>query len=115
MSLNWHVSEVVNKDTVCFREVDEGDGKKVRAIRPATERLIWATMAVGISEIKPTNVSEFHKRLKFWSTLRGMNAVKYETVRKHIGLGTNASHKPISKFLKDCYREFETDDIESDL
>lgn len=107
MSLNWNVSKVANSATLCFRiaehdDPSEGISKGDKLLRPATQALIFATMATGLGDITAKNYREFFARLHFVEKLNGayrrqqtapgVHAPVFFTladVRAHIGLNTN--------------------------
>jgi len=55
MSLNYDLSNVENTETVCYTE----DGH----MKPAVEAIIFATMALGLSDITDKNLPEWKQRL----------------------------------------------------
>ena len=108
MALNYNYGDVKDYKTVCLKPND--DPMDVKAgykfkIRPVTDALIWATMAVGFDEISKTNYYEFWLRLNFVEEHQGNYITKWdekeqkshdyyitlEDVKKHIGMWTNAN------------------------
>ena len=98
MSLDFKFDKVADYKNVCW-EADpmpgRPDGKRVAAV---TERLIWATMSIGMGRITEDNYEEFFKRLALYETLilgwyRPTMRSTLAEVRKHIGLTTNACSK----------------------
>jgi hypothetical protein len=117
MALHWSVEDIADSDRVCFEERDplpsEGKpGEKVRALRPLTEALIFATLGVKIGHITESNASEFYARLKVTERLDGPLlyktddegnqidvAVTPEMIRAHVGLRTNVPTEKRAAFL----------------
>lgn len=95
MSLDFQLNAITNWKEVCFVEVD---GR--RQIAPATQALIFSTMAVGIGHLTTERLDEFHWRLQVWEKLHGFELTPREVVIQHIGLRTNVSYETHSKWRK---------------
>lgn len=97
MSLDFKFDKVADYKNVCWEaDVRPGrpDGKRVAVV---TDRLIWATMGIGMSRVTEDNYEEFFKRLALYETLilgwDWQDRTTLADVRKHIGLTTNACSK----------------------
>jgi hypothetical protein len=69
----------------------------------ATERLIFATMGVGINALTDKNAAEFYARVSFSERVNGVPTEFRTTaadVAQHIGLKTNASALTRAQYLK---------------
>lgn len=96
MALNWNIAK-------CSKELKSTDREWA-----ITDRLIWATMFVGIGEITEKNYVEFYSRyhlieLLFGSFLTFKNKDYLTTladVKLRIGLRTNAGPWSHTKFVK---------------
>lgn len=101
MSLDYNISNIEDKDTVCW----DGNG----TMKLMTSHLIWATMFVEIGEIKEDNAGEFYARL---SLLYGIGeAITHvrgdgedvlasaEDIVAHIGLKTNVTTRTRRQWL----------------
>lgn len=99
MSLNWDISKIANKDTVCFRQnADEG-----RVLRGLTERLIWGTLAVDLGRITKQNIVEWEERLQMLGRVYQDDAwtsITRAQLREHIGLETNVITQTRAAFMK---------------
>lgn len=112
MSLNWNVTNVANKDEVCFftatkDEPSRGEKKGEQYLHPVTNALIWWTMAVGIGRITKENAGEFAVRVQMLQQLDETPSeahVTYEQVKAHVGLVTNVSNETRAQFLKKVSR-----------
>jgi len=120
MSLNWSLKNIENQDNLCWIDCPDDfepgmfdsvfvdtDGQKKR-LNYVTSTLIWATMIIGVSEITKKNVDHFFFRLHAWEKINGsflldkngnQNYIKYDDVKQHIGLSTNASTMSNLKFF----------------
>lgn len=112
MSLDWNVAAIVAREGEDYiwpeagpdaAKYDRQPGK--RYLAGQTECMIWATMFVGIGRLTATNADEFAKRLRAWETVAGCisssgEPIPAETVRRHIGLTTNASPIKPAAFAK---------------
>lgn len=101
MSLDFDLTKIANRQTLCF------DAEGIMTAR--TESLIWATMIVGIDAITESNYREFFTRLRMSERAvesllvgEGRQPVlcTLEEVRAHIGLSTNAARLSKSQFAK---------------
>jgi hypothetical protein len=99
MSLNWNLSKIANKDTVCFTTTPDGE----RQLRGLTERLIWTTMSVSLGEITAKNVEEWVFRLHCVGRVYGddsLTTITRDQIAQHIGLTTNVfPNKTRKQFL----------------
>lgn len=114
MSLDFNLQGVKDYNTVCWDTLPErnADGEYRKAMKPKTQALIFATMAVGMGRVDAKTYREFYARLSLWAKFcPGGTAGIYESitlddVRKHIGLSTNVASEPQAKWLKrtaECY------------
>lgn len=106
MALNWSVNKVKDWETL------SKDAKEWNI----TDALIWATMWIGMPEIKKSNAEEFYARVHLHELLAGtaLNTqdgpyyLTKEDVMRRIGLSTNASsmtrHKFNSSLLSKYYK-----------
>ena len=146
MSLNWNLADV--RDEVCWRKStetwpDKGDcSDEQRAaglefMHPATDKLVWATMAVGMPTIKEENYLEFFCRVQIYEALMGKMGwhteesapfwtemdkhlgwewregeswlSKVEVIHANIGLGTNATRETRTQFVSRITKRFKED------
>ena len=107
MPLNWYISKVEDCDNYCF-EPDPENPEKER-ITPLTNQLINMTMAVGMHDITKKNYREFYTRMLLLGLDKSLYTldedgnqvgIQLEDVKRHIGLGTNASSIRLDKLLK---------------
>lgn len=108
MSLNWDITNVANRDSVCWLADPTKEAPERRRLNFVTEALIWATLAVDIGTITADNISEWQWRLafldqcgnrgKFLVTPVKKGSKKLEErgftddeLRQHIGLRTNVT------------------------
>lgn len=100
MSLNWDLSKIKDRETLCWREVTlegEGQQKPGKWLNPDTDMLIWGSMAIGIGELTEENAREWYLRLKLLervgSAIGHKDGKPYtpplETIKAHVGLRTN--------------------------
>jgi len=116
MPLNWYISEVEDWDNYCFEPAPENP--KEERMTPLTNQLINMTMAVGMHEITKKNYREFYTRMLLLGLDKSLYTldedgnqvgIQLEDVKRHIGLGTNASSIRLDKLLKNIYlRKLET-------
>ena len=110
MPLNWYISKVENWEKYCFTS----DPEAIQELKmtPLTHQLVHITMAVGMHEITKKNYREFYTRMllleldtSWYKRDEDGNQVgiQLEDVKRHIGLGTNASSIRLDKLLKDFY------------
>jgi hypothetical protein len=104
MALNFYLDKIADYETVCWDKDDKG------RMRWATETIIFATMGTGVPHLKDEAACKlFYTR--FIAHCRAANiytgafdALKYDTVLKHIGLSTNASSLTPTAFSKQLAR-----------
>ena len=116
MSLNSNIGDVEDWENYCF-EPDPENPEKER-MTPLTNQLINMTMAVGMHEITKKNYREFYTRMLLLGLDKSLYTldedgnqvgIQLEDVKRHIGLGTNASSIRLDKLLKNIYlRRLET-------
>ena len=146
MALRWYLGDVKNnaawrkatKEWPDEREISQEDRDNgIEILHPGTEQLIWATMAVGMSNITEKNYLEFAARCKMYEELRGkMNwhneeSAKFWTemdkefgfewhdgeswvsnidlIHANIGLSTNASSETRAQFVSRITKLFKED------
>ena len=108
MALNWNIEKIQNYKKLCWN----GDN-----LNPITDTLIWGCMNVGMSEITNKNWKDFYLRINFLENMKGTfltneNGKYYITkkdVYNHIGLSTNVSYEPRSKWLNRYFKREEND------
>lgn len=86
MSLDFNLSAIDDYKTLCLDE--HGD------MRPLTQALVFATLAVDIGVINAKTVDKFIERLRAVEMLSGgfldgRGPITVEEVRAHMGLSTN--------------------------
>lgn len=102
MALTWNVERIADHAVITTLLYEDGepviwDGEK--RWHPVTEALVWRSMACGFNAITEANVMEVFVRVAAWDAVNGsgirMNgepyAITLNDVRRHIGLGTNAT------------------------
>ena len=110
MPLNWYISKVENWEKYCFTS----DPEAIQELKmtPLTHQLVNITMAVGMHEITKKNYREFYTRMLLLDLHKSLytldeegnqKPIQLEDVKRHIGLGTNASSIRLDKLLKDLY------------
>lgn len=93
MSLDYSTKGIAEDETL----VDE-NGYWI----PAFQSICFATISVGINDLKKSNYHEFYRRYSVMNAAYGYdNYLSLELVEKFVGLKTNASTKTISAFNKD--------------
>lgn len=106
MSLNFRLTNVKDWETVCYKD----DRMNV-----VTEGLIWATMSVGLGEIKANNIDEWLLRLslsdklfgtQLFTAKREQRPFTREELEQHIGLTTNATNETRLQFQKRVVNSF---------
>lgn len=100
MSLNWNLSNVADHETLCWTCADANGEQHMK---PVTELLIFATMAVGMRKITASNVPIFASRLTIYEALFGAfgsGRITVEDIANHVGLETNALDESDAKWRK---------------
>lgn len=109
-------------DTGKTCKVCEGKGV-TRIIEPMTENMVFMTMHIGMGQITEKNHLEWYTRAHLVELVLGPAVYKMEDgkktkipiqlmdVKRHIGLGTNASTKTRSQFLKFVWRLVQDDAV----
>lgn len=119
MKVNWSIERVKDQDTKCWIPMDssdpdydsipDADPKKNRKLTMVTEALIWASMTIGLKEIKGNNINEWIFRtkciemlgLKFMQDHSGkLISFTVKDLEDHIGLYTSIPHQTRNKFLE---------------
>lgn len=81
MALEYDLSKIANRETVCFNSGD---------MRYETESIIFATMVVRFGEITEENAPEFYERYELLCVVeRRKPFFTSDDVKAHIGLKTN--------------------------
>ena len=120
MPLNWNIGDCKDHDKLnyCTNPSAPEDEREYR-LMPLTEGLIWVTIAIGIAEITEKNYKDFYTRMRFAEALNGQMVHKWDfeaedhvdytvdDIKRHIGLGTNASTKTKAEFVKGQIRMWE--------
>lgn len=122
MSLNWNVTEVKNYKRVVYKKLEtdypaEGFEMKHYEMKHYPNRIIWATMSIGMSSITEENHVHFYNRLKlyeefyggYYKKVRDSHKVDFtplKEVQKMIGLRVNVSNISASEFLKKFKKQF---------
>jgi hypothetical protein len=146
MALNWTLMKV--DDAVCWRKCneewpgrmecsDEQRAAGTEFMHPATDKLIWATTAVGMPTITEKNYLDFFCRVQIYEALMGKMGwhtedsalfwtemdkafgwewhdgeswlSKVEVIHAHIGLGTNATRETRAQFVNRITKRFKED------
>ena len=93
MSLDWNLSKIANKDTVCYTNYENGCYEIEKRLSSLTNNLIWLTVAVGLCKITPENIDEWQFRLAVLNRLdqrpEMYEALTREVLEAHLGLATN--------------------------
>ena len=119
MPLDWNCEQVRNHLETCWIEVEAVEGEDpCYRVNPTTETLVFYTMDLCMNHITKANHMEFWFRLNLWESLFGAsrwkvadngpepNYLTLEDVEAHIGLHTNASKEPLSKWIKSVQSRF---------
>lgn len=126
MSLNWELSAIKNWNVLTTHPDDRAklnaDGTTPAGVElrwnPASEKLLWITIIVGMPQITEKNWQEFYKRIAFYEKSVGPMRQFYEgdsvkdvfytpeEIFEHIGLHTNASTLTEPQFLKKCLAQW---------
>lgn len=101
MSLNYQLTNIRD-----WQELTGDEG-----VKPVTQALIFATMAVGMGQITEANAHKFAVRLEVVQRVDGPYMVRdgkpspltVADVQRHIGLGTNASTLTDAQFRKNLF------------
>ncbi len=124
MALTYELKHISEHETLCWKLCEKDNpmtgqeaGKKY--MRPVTEALVFATMAIGINTITEKNAEEFFKRVSFFEQVhspwlhtidesgkRVPRLLTLDDVRQHIGLRTNASKRTDVQFAALMFRNF---------
>ena len=67
---------------------------------PKTESIYFVTLVTELGQITAKNYGEFYARIRVYSLVSGGYNVTLEDVTRRIGLNTNVSDIPTTKFLK---------------
>jgi hypothetical protein len=89
VSLNWNVSQCKNFSSLMA--ADEW---------PTTERVIFATMAVGMGKITEDNWAEFYARYAIICTLDHVDMLSPFDIYRRIGLVTNVAAETWVHWIK---------------
>ena len=115
MPLNYDYSSV-KKSTKVWEPDGTFDDKGVEMgyMTEVLNTLIWATSAVGLSDITEKNWKDFYTRMKIMGKDRSLLRkdknggytvpINAQEVKDHIGLTTNATTLTKLQFLKRAYR-----------
>jgi hypothetical protein len=104
MALHWNIENC--KDFKSLTNEESGEWT-------ITNALIWQTMMIDMGQITPTNIAEFYGRIKVVETFswiitkyndttnkREQYKLTFGDIEKRIGLSTNVSTVPFSKWIK---------------
>lgn len=146
MALNWNVSNVKN-NAAWRKATEEWPGKMdctdeqraagLEFMHPATDKLVWATMAIGMPTITEKNYLEFFCRVQMYEALMGKMGwhnegsaelwteqdkpfgwvwhegeswlSKVEVIHANIGLYTNATRETRAQFVSRITKRFKED------
>ena len=116
MPLNWNINKIEDWENYCFEP--DPENPKQEKMTTLTRVMLHMTMPVGMHEITKKNYREFYTRMllleldtSWYKRDEDGNQVgiQLEDVKRHIGLGTNASSIRLDKLLKNIYlRKLET-------
>lgn len=105
MPLAWNIEKIPNYESVCW--VEDPDASEGRRINPATESLIWYTVACCMTGITAENAEEMWARIYFYDrvagpifTIDGEAAMTKEIVLAHVGLFTNVTTVDRNEWLR---------------
>ena len=110
MPLNWNINKIEDWENYCFEP--DPENPKQEKMTTLTRVMLHMTMPVGMHEITKKNYREFYTRMllleldtSWYKRDEDGNQVgiQLEDVKRHIGLGTNASSIRLDKLLKDFY------------
>ena len=97
MSLDFDLSAIDNYREVCWTYGQDD----LAQLNSETEKIVWATMMIGLNTITEDNLDEWIFRLFIVDrVLSGYRQISRECLTKHIGLWTNVSVNTRAKFLK---------------
>lgn len=104
MSLRLNMTKVKN-----YEELQNGDDWS-----SDTGVLAFATMSVGLSTITEKNIAEWLWRLAFLTKIshtvvRGTTATIHATLKRHVGMSTNATEETRAAFIKRHVKHTEQD------
>lgn len=107
MALNWNIENVEN-----WKQISENDNERV-----ITDVLVWATLVVGIREIKSNNVDEFYARVHLVEVLQGAFRNKEgnsifitkDDIQRRVGMTTNSGTYTRIQFNKNQMKHFYRD------
>ena len=142
MALNWNVADVREevawtKATSTWPEDAHESERDGSFMHPATDKLIWATMVIGMGDITEKNYLEFFCRVQMYEALMGKMGwhtegsapfwtemdkafgwewregeswlSKVEVIHANIGLSTNASRETRAQFTSRITKRFKED------
>ena len=142
MALNWNVADVREevawtKATSTWPEDADESERDGSFMHPATDKLIWATMVIGMGDITEKNYLEFFCRVQMYEALMGKMGwhtegsakfwtemdkafgwewregeswlSKVEVIHANIGLGTNATRETRAQFVSRITKRFKED------
>jgi hypothetical protein len=117
MSLNWNVTDVKNYKRVVYKKSETDNPDEGFEMKHYPNRIIWATMAIGMSSITEENHVHFYNRLRlyeefyggYYKKVRNSHKVDFtplKEVQKMIGLRVNVSNISATEFLKKFKKQF---------
>ena len=110
MPLNWNINKIEDWENYCFEP--DPENPKQEKMTTLTRVMLHMTMPVGMHEITKKNYREFYTRMLLLGLDKSLYTldedgnqvgIQLEDVKRHIGLGTNASSIRLNKLLKDFY------------
>ena len=110
MPLNWNINKIEDWENYCFEP--DPENPKQEKMTTLTRVMLQMTMPVGMHEITKKNYREFYTRMLLLELDNSwykrdedgnQKGIQLEDVKRHIGLGTNASSIRLDKLLKDLY------------
>jgi len=128
MSLDYNLSDIKNYNSL-YRKLKKGEEgysetEVYKKLKPQFERIIWATMIIGIREITDKNWERFYNRINIWEKVFGSGYYKRnrkklvpilvtkEDVQRMIGLSTNASPLSDAKYQKHFFKMLKHNQID---
>ena len=106
MSLTWNIANVKDYENTCYIE-DPSEGRRVH---PATESLVWYTVACCMTGITADNADELWARIYLYDrvcgpiyTIKGEQAMTRDIVLAHVGLTTNVSTVERQEWLRNLW------------
>jgi hypothetical protein len=118
MALNYWFDNIHDYENVVWIKTGEKneDGSDEMTMNPVTHALIFATMSVGIGDIREKNMDEFVARFRIIEKLQGPFIIEDGKGRRledhelaaHIGLRTNVSNETRAAWVRRIFGNKQT-------